>query len=92
VCARLHFSKYRGIRIKLENRHWYEHVHRLTERSHGGKATILLNQQVQADSTIPNNKPDIIISDNGKRICMLIDAAISGDRNVIRKQAKKILK
>jgi len=39
-----------------------------------------------------NNKPDIIIRDNGKGTCMLIDVAISGDRNVIKKEAEKILK
>jgi hypothetical protein len=39
-----------------------------------------------------NNKPDIIIRDNEKRACMLIDAAISGDRNVMKKEAEKILK
>ena len=38
------------------------------------------------------NKPDIVIRDNGKRTCMLIDVAISGDRNVIKKEAEKILK
>jgi hypothetical protein len=47
---------------------------------------------VQTDRTIPNNKPDIIISDNKKGTCMLIDVAIQGDRNVIKKEAKKILK
>jgi hypothetical protein len=47
---------------------------------------------VQTDRTIPNNKPDIIIRDNEKGICMLIDAAISGDRNVIKKEAEKFLK
>jgi hypothetical protein len=44
------------------------------------------------DRTIRNNKPDIIIRDNEKGICMLIDAAIPGDRNVIKKEAEKILK
>ena len=39
-----------------------------------------------------NNKPDIIIRDNEKGTCMLIDIAISGDRNVIKKEAEKILK
>ena len=39
------------------------------------------------DRTIPNNKPDIIIRDNEKRKCMLIDVAIPGDRNVIKKEA-----
>ena len=62
------------------------------ERSQGGKVTILWNQQVQTDRTIPNNKPDIIIRDNEKGTCMLIDVAISGDRNVIKKEAEKILK
>jgi len=52
---------------------------------------ILWNQQVQTDRTIPNNKPDII-RDNEKGTCMLIDVAISGDRNVIKKEAEKILK
>jgi hypothetical protein len=57
-----------------------------------GKVTILWNQQVQTDRTIPNNKPDIIIRDNKKGTCMLIDIAIPGDRNVIKKEAEKILK
>ena len=30
--------------------------------------------------------------DNEKGTCMLIDAAISGDRNVIKKEAEKVLK
>ena len=41
---------------------------------------------------ITNNKPDTIIRDNEKRTCMLIDVAISGDRNVVKKEAEKILK
>ena len=32
----------------------------MIETSQGGKVTILWNQQVQTDRTIPNNKPDII--------------------------------
>jgi hypothetical protein len=54
--------------------------------------TILWNQQVQADRTIRNNKPEIIIRDNEKGTCVLIDIAITGDRNVIKKEAEKILK
>jgi len=34
----------------------------------------------------------IIIRVNKKGTCMLIDVAISGDRNVIKKEAQKILK
>ena len=62
------------------------------ETSQGGKVTILWNQQIQTDRTIPNNKPDIIISDNEKGICMLIDVAFSGDGNVIKKGADNFLR
>jgi hypothetical protein len=47
---------------------------------------------VQTDRTIPNSKPDIIIRDNEKGTCVLIDVAIPGDRNVINKEAEKIIK
>jgi hypothetical protein len=50
------------------------------------------NNNNKTDRTIPNNKPDIIIRDNEKRTCMLIDVAIPGDRNVSKKEAEKILK
>jgi len=42
---------------------------------------------VQTNRTIPNNKLDIINENK-----MLMDVAISGDRNVIKKEAEKILK
>jgi hypothetical protein len=53
---------------------------------------ILRNQQVKTDRNVLNNKPDIIIRDNEKATCLLIDAAIAGDRNMINKEAKRILK
>jgi hypothetical protein len=73
-------------------KHWYEHVPKSVVTNQGGKVTILWNYQVQTDRTIPNNKPDIIIRDNEKGTCMLIDVAISGVRNVIKKEAEGILK
>jgi hypothetical protein len=48
------------------------------------KVTLLWNQQIQPDRTIPNNKPDM------KR--MLIDVTITGDRNVTQRETEKILK
>jgi hypothetical protein len=57
-----------------------------------GKVTILWNQQVPNNRTIFNYKLDIIIHDNEKGTCMLIDVATSGDRNVIKKENEKILK
>jgi hypothetical protein len=92
VCAQLHFNICKETRVQLDKKHWYEHVPKSVETSQGGKVTILWNQQIQTDRTIPNNKPDIIIRDNEKGTCMLIDVANSGDRNVIKKEAEKILK
>jgi len=47
---------------------------------------------VRSDRTIPNNKPDIKIHDNKRGKCMLKEAEIPGDRNVIKKEDEKILK
>jgi hypothetical protein len=41
------------------------------------------NNNINNNNPSPNNKPDIIIRDNEKQTCMLIDVAIPGDRNVI---------
>jgi hypothetical protein len=53
--------------------------------SQESKVNRIVNQQVQTNRTFPNNKLDITIRGNEKGICMLIDVAISGDRNVIKK-------
>ena len=42
---------------------------------------------MQDDRTIPNKKPDIIIFDNVRGTYLLIDTALSGDRNVVRVEA-----
>ena len=47
---------------------------------------------MHAERTICNNKPDIIIRGNEKGTWMLIDVAISGHRNVTKKEAEKTLK
>jgi hypothetical protein len=92
MCAQLHFNVCKETGVQLDKKHWYEHVPKSVETDQGGNATILWNQQVQTDRTIPNNKPDIIIRDNEKRTCILIDVTISGNRNVFKKEALKILK
>jgi hypothetical protein len=83
-----------GNRGTIGQKNWNEHVPKSLETSKGGTVTILWNQQVQTDRTIPSNKSDIIICDNEKRTytCMLIDVAILGERNVIKKEAENILK
>jgi hypothetical protein len=47
---------------------------------------------VKTDSVIPNNKQDVIICYNKKGTGILMNTAIPGDINVIKKEAKKILK
>ena len=78
VCAQLHFNICKETAVQLDK----EHVPISVETSQGGKVTILWNQQIQTNRTVPNNKPDIIIRDNEKGTCMLIDVTISGDRNL----------
>ena len=46
---------------------------------------------MQIDRAIHNNKPDIIICDNEKGTCVLMDIAISENRKVTKKEAEKIL-
>jgi hypothetical protein len=90
--AQLHFNKCKETGVQLDKKHLYEHVSKSVKTSRGGKVTILWNQQVQTDRTIPNNKQDFVIRDYEKGTCMLIDVAIPGDRNVIQKETEKILK
>jgi len=54
--------------------------------------TLLGIQQVQTGRTSPNNKPDIINLDNEEVTYMLIGVAISGSRNVIKKEAENFIK
>ena len=89
MCAQLHFNTCKETGVQLDKNHWYEHVPKSVETSQRGKVTILWNQQVQTDRTIPNNKPDIIIHDNEKGTCMLIDVAISGDGNMVKNKPRR---
>jgi hypothetical protein len=91
VCTQLHFNIRKETGVKLDSELRYEHIPNSVETSQVGKVTILWNQQVQTNRIIPKNKPDIIIRDSEKGTCMLIDIAIPGDRNVIKKEAEKIL-
>jgi hypothetical protein len=61
------------------------------ETSPTSKQSMLGNQKVRTDRTIPNNKTDVIIRDNEKGTCTLISIALSGDRNVIKIETESIL-
>jgi len=79
-----------GYRVKIVQQKLVRPFTKISRTSHEGKVTILRNQQVQTDRTIPNKTPDIIIRDNKQETCILIDVAILGDRNAIKKEGEKI--
>jgi len=85
VYAELHCTTCNRIAVTFDKQHWYQHIPESLERIYDGKVTVLWNQQVKSDESVPNNKLDNIIGVNGKGTCMLTDTAISGDGNVIRK-------
>jgi len=64
---------------------------KLVERNEG-ELTMLWNQQVQTSRTIRNSKLDNIISDNEEETRILLDVAISEDKNMIKKETEKILR
>jgi hypothetical protein len=92
VSAQIHFNICKEIGLQLDKKHWYEHVPKSVVTTQGVKVTISWNQQVQTDRTIPDSKQDIIIRDIENGTCMLIVTLIPGDRNLIKKEAEKILK
>jgi len=53
--------------------------------------TVLWNQGVQTDGEVLANRTDTIIRTKTDTICLLLDVAISSDRNVIQKGAEKKL-
>jgi hypothetical protein len=61
VSAQLHSNLCKETGVQMDKKHWYKYVPKSGETNQGGKVTILWNQQMQRERTIPNNKPDIII-------------------------------
>jgi hypothetical protein len=89
VCTHLHYSlcKTSGIET-TEN--WYSHIRKPVCQHEG--ITVLWNQGVQTDREVLANRPDIIIKNKKYKICLVIDVAISSDRNIIQKESENKLK
>jgi hypothetical protein len=60
VCAQLHFNIYKVIRLKLDSKHWYNHVPKQV------KIIRIMETASAKNRTISNNKPDVIIRDKTK--------------------------
>ena len=73
LCAELHFNIQicTEIGVKLDNKQQYDHALKSVETSYDGNVSVLWNQQLLTDRTIPNNKPDIVIRDDKQGTCML---------------------
>ena len=57
-----------------------------------GDVTVLWNQAVHTDREVTPNRPDIIIKNTKEKTCTLINVVIPSDRNVVQKEAEKMLK
>ena len=79
------------MRLNLDNEHRYKHVSKLVETGHEGKLAILRNRPVKTVRIIPINRTSYSVIMK-KGTCILINVATSGDGNVMKKEAKKILK
>ena len=80
ACAELQCNILNEIGVKSNNEHWYAQVLKLVVTNHN-----------KCKPTEPH-KPDAIIHNNENGTCMLIDVEISRGRNMVKKQAQKILK
>ena len=54
--------------------------------------TVLWDSQIHTDKKIQANKPDIVVKDEKKRECTLVDILVPSDTNIVLKTSEKICK
>jgi hypothetical protein len=84
-CTQLSFWICKETGAKLGNEQMYKHEPKSVAANYGSEVTILWNKKINSDTTIPNNKPDII-RDDEKGTYLTIDAAESGNIIMIKKE------
>ena len=90
VCQYLHWHICKSLGVPDTANKWYDHQpNPVTTINHH---TVLYDQQVHTDRTIMANRPDIILRDGSKQMCLLIDVSVPCDGNVVNKDAEKKLK
>lgn len=90
LCNALHFSLCKHFKCSTKATKWYDHQPESVTTSDDDQVTILYDQPVITDRTVAANKPDLIIRTN--RNCYVVDVTIPSDRNIVKKEAEKILK
>ena len=88
ACAHLHYSicKALGVETKTNGIHTPTHTHKPVYEQEN--ITVLWNQAVHTDRQFITNRPDIIIKNKKEKTCVLIEVAISEDRNVVLREAE----
>ena len=89
VAKYLHWNILRDIGVDTTNP-WLDHKPK--EITTKGKKNILWDSYIKTDKKVGHNKPDVIIHDEEKRECILIDVAIPVCQNIVKKEAEKITK
>jgi hypothetical protein len=70
------------IGVKLDKERQFDHVPEVVEISLECKIPMFCNEQMKTEKNILNNKSDVTIGVNEQGLCVLIDMASSGGRNV----------
>ncbi|KAL1448423.1 hypothetical protein WDU94_012335, partial [Cyamophila willieti] len=73
---------------------YYEHVPKTVTniQTQDQDITILWDMSIITDRQINANRPDIVIHDKKKKICLLVDVAVPDDKNVAIKETEKRMK
>ena len=61
---------------------WYEHALGVVENE---EVKILWNVVIQCDKEIKARKPDIVVVNKNEKSCSIIEIAIPGDINLVKK-------
>lgn len=89
VAKYIHWVICRYLGVSTEER-WYEHQPKANIKREG--ITVMWDSPIQTDRTIPANRPDIVIYDKKKQMCLLIEITVPDDGNIITKENEKLNK
>ncbi|KAI5751771.1 hypothetical protein M8J77_010707 [Diaphorina citri] len=90
ICAYVHWCLCKKYKIPDTSTRWYEHEPKPVVTNE--EITIIYDQQIHTDRTVPANKPDIVVKNVKDKKCVLIDVSVPCDANLISKEAEKKLK
>ena len=77
--------KIHGFEVKKE---WFEHEIRPVIKK--DELTVLWDSPIHTDRNIQANKPDIVVKDEKKRECTLVNISIPSDTNIVSKTSEKL--